>query len=74
VVQEPARPGDQRYTLADTSKLRRHLGWEPATSLAEGLARQWEWQRRESAGRLASGGSFGGAAPGPSTASPLSPP
>jgi nucleoside-diphosphate-sugar epimerase len=44
VKQEPARAGDQRYTLADTSKLRRHLGWEPRTSLDEGLRRQWEWQ------------------------------
>jgi nucleoside-diphosphate-sugar epimerase len=47
VRQEGARPGDQRYTCADTSKLRRHLGWEPRTRLAEGLARQWEWQQRE---------------------------
>jgi nucleoside-diphosphate-sugar epimerase len=44
---EPARPGDQRYTFADTSKLRRHLGWEPRITLDEGLARQWEWQRTE---------------------------
>jgi nucleoside-diphosphate-sugar epimerase len=47
VRQEAARPGDQRYTCADTGKLRRHLGWEPHTRLAEGLARQWEWQKRE---------------------------
>jgi nucleoside-diphosphate-sugar epimerase len=45
--QVPARPGDQRYTFADTTKLRQHLGWEPTVSLAEGLARQWEWQERE---------------------------
>jgi nucleoside-diphosphate-sugar epimerase len=50
VRQEAARPGDQRYTCADTGKLRRHLGWEPHTRLAEGLARQWEWQQRELAG------------------------
>jgi nucleoside-diphosphate-sugar epimerase len=42
---EPARVGDQRHTFADTTKLRRHLGWEPKTGLDEGLARQWEWQR-----------------------------
>src|SRR5262249_22686887 len=30
---EPARPGDQRYTTADTSKLQRHLGWQPRTGL-----------------------------------------
>jgi nucleoside-diphosphate-sugar epimerase len=44
VRQEPARPGDQRYTFADTSKLRHHLGWQPRTGLVEGLARQWQWQ------------------------------
>ncbi len=46
VKQAPERPGDQRYTFADTTKLRRHLGWEPRTSLDDGLARQWEWQAR----------------------------
>lgn len=44
VKTEPARIGDQRHTFADTTKLRRHLGWAPAVSLDEGLARQWEWQ------------------------------
>ncbi len=41
----PARPGDQRYTGADTSKIRRHLGWEPKVGLDEGLKRQIDWQR-----------------------------
>jgi nucleoside-diphosphate-sugar epimerase len=47
VHQAPPRPGDQRSTCADTAKLRRHLRWEPRVRLAEGLARQVEWQRRE---------------------------
>jgi nucleoside-diphosphate-sugar epimerase len=47
VRQESARPGDQRYTLADTNKLRRHCGWEPRISLDEGLRRQWEWQHAQ---------------------------
>jgi nucleoside-diphosphate-sugar epimerase len=47
VKREPARDGDQRHTLADTAKLRSHLGWRPRTGLREGLARQWEWQRQE---------------------------
>jgi nucleoside-diphosphate-sugar epimerase len=47
-VREAARPGDQRYTFADTARLRHHLGWAPRTSLDEGLARQWQWQ----AGRM----------------------
>jgi nucleoside-diphosphate-sugar epimerase len=42
---EPARPGDQRSTVADTSRLERHLGWRAKTSLDEGLARQVAWQQ-----------------------------
>jgi nucleoside-diphosphate-sugar epimerase len=42
---EPARPGDQRHTFADTTKLRSHLDWEPRTALEEGLARQWAWHQ-----------------------------
>jgi nucleoside-diphosphate-sugar epimerase len=43
---EPARPGDQRSTFADTSKLRQQLGWQPRMPLEVGLARQVEWQRQ----------------------------
>jgi len=43
--QEVERPGDQRYTFADTSRIRRDLGWEPRVSLDDGLGRQWQWQR-----------------------------
>jgi nucleoside-diphosphate-sugar epimerase len=46
IGREPARPGDQRYTFADTGKLARHLGWQPRTGLDEGLARQVDWQRQ----------------------------
>jgi nucleoside-diphosphate-sugar epimerase len=49
IRQEPPRPGDQRYTFADTAKLRTHLGWEPHVGLDEGLARQWAWQQAEPA-------------------------
>ena len=45
VRHEPARPGDQRSTFADTGKLFRHLGWKPRTTLDEGLAHQVEWQK-----------------------------
>lgn len=48
VKNEPARLGDQRHTFADTTKLRRHLGWEPKMTLDEGLARQFEWQQNKS--------------------------
>ncbi|HEX7078711.1 MAG TPA: NAD-dependent epimerase/dehydratase family protein [Candidatus Eisenbacteria bacterium] len=43
---EPKAPGDPRDTSADTALARRDLGYAPATDLAEGLRRQWEWQRR----------------------------
>lgn len=44
VAFKPARVGDQRQTTADTAKIRSHLGWQSKTRLADGLARQWEWQ------------------------------
>jgi UDP-glucuronate 4-epimerase len=40
---EPAVPGDQRRTKADTERIRADLGWEPRTSLEEGLRAQWAW-------------------------------
>ena len=35
--------GDQRRSFADTSAIRRDLGWAPTTPLRDGLAEQWEW-------------------------------
>jgi UDP-glucuronate 4-epimerase len=35
--------GDVRRTRADVSKASRDLGWGPTTSLADGLAAQWDW-------------------------------
>ena len=40
---QPAVPGDQRRTQADTTRIRTELGWQPRVSLEDGLARQWEW-------------------------------
>jgi UDP-glucose 4-epimerase len=37
--------GDPRDTSADTKLARRDLGYEPRTTLEQGLALQWEWQR-----------------------------
>ena len=45
VLRQSARTGDQRYTMADTTKLWRHLAWQPRVSLDDGLARQVAWQR-----------------------------
>ena len=40
------QPGDVTATGGSIERARRLLGWKPATSMAEGLARQWDWQRR----------------------------
>jgi len=47
----PAVPGDQRRTKADTSLIRAELGWEPTTTLREGLGAQWEWAAARVAAR-----------------------
>lgn len=47
----PAVPGDQRRTKADTSLIRDELGWEPTTTLREGLGAQWEWAAARVAAR-----------------------
>lgn len=46
IRREPARLGDQRHTFADTSRLARHVGWQPKILLDDGLARQASWQRQ----------------------------
>jgi UDP-glucuronate 4-epimerase len=49
VDRQPPVPGDQRRTKADTTRIREDIGWEPVTSLEDGLQAQWRW----SAGRVA---------------------
>ncbi|MGL4422927.1 MAG: NAD-dependent epimerase/dehydratase family protein [Gemmataceae bacterium] len=44
---EPERLGDQRQTMADTTKIRAHLGWTPQVSLRQGLRQQWDWHARQ---------------------------
>lgn len=39
------RPGDQRVFVADVSKAKRLLGWEPSTPIREGVARLLGWVR-----------------------------
>lgn len=41
----PARRGDQRHTLADTSRAQDHFGYRPQIAPHEGLARQVAWQQ-----------------------------
>ena len=43
---KPVQPGDVPRTMADVSKARRMLGYEPSTSFNEGVAKQYEWWRR----------------------------
>ena len=43
VVSAPRRRGDQARTLADTTRIREALGWEPTTRFADGLEAQWRW-------------------------------
>ena len=43
IVRVPRRKGDQPRSLADTSRVRAEIGWEPTTCFADGLAAQWRW-------------------------------
>jgi nucleoside-diphosphate-sugar epimerase len=45
IERHPPRKGDQLATGADVTKLFRHVGWKPTTSVDDGLARQIEWQK-----------------------------
>ena len=48
VERTEAVAGDQRRTKADTTRIRDDLGWQPSTSLEDGLRAQWEWAAVES--------------------------
>lgn len=50
----PARPGDQRRTVADVSKARAALGYEPAVGPDDGLRRQVAWHVAERSGDVRS--------------------
>jgi UDP-glucose 4-epimerase len=39
----PRRPGDARHSYLEYTKAKTELGWQPETSLREGLARTWEY-------------------------------
>lgn len=51
IVRLPRRPGDQLRTRANIDKARRLLGYEPATSLEEGLRAEIAWIESQMAGR-----------------------
>jgi UDP-glucose 4-epimerase len=43
VEHAPLRPGDQRHMVADISKARQVLGWQPQISFEEGVQRTVRW-------------------------------
>ena len=43
VVRLPRREGDAARTAADTTRIRRELGWQPSTGFEDGLAAHWRW-------------------------------
>ena len=47
VTYGPERGGDIKHSLADISGARKHLGYEPKVSFAEGLRRTVEWYRAQ---------------------------
>ncbi len=48
---EPAVPGDQTRTAADTSRIRAELGWAPRVGFDEGIEAQWKWASARVAAR-----------------------
>lgn len=43
LIERPAAKGDVRRTAPDTTRVERDLGWQPATSLEDGLKHHWDW-------------------------------
>jgi nucleoside-diphosphate-sugar epimerase len=52
---EPARPGDIRHSVADITRARRDLGYEPGVDLQEGLRATVAWYRRQPATTVVTG-------------------
>ncbi len=55
VARKPPRPGDQLKTHANIGKARRVLGYNPTTTLREGLEREVAWFREKIVGHVAAG-------------------
>ena len=45
IEQQPLQPGDVEITYADIAKARAMLGYDPHTTMEQGIARQVEWYR-----------------------------
>lgn len=51
VCEAPRRPGDPERLVADSERIRRDLGWEPAYPGLESIVRSaWEWRLRNPGG------------------------
>ena len=46
-VYGPERTGDVKHSLADISKAKKHLGYNPATSVQEGLIKTFNWYKEQ---------------------------
>ena len=54
IEHRPTRAGDQRHTIADTSRARVELGWQPSVLPRDGLAAEAAWVRGLAPSGLAS--------------------
>lgn len=45
LVFQPAQPGDVTANVLDISKVREAIGWNPSTTLDEGIAQTWSWMK-----------------------------
>lgn len=45
IVYSPGRMTDAPRVVLNIDRIRRHLGWQPSTSIDVGLRRTWEWVR-----------------------------
>jgi CDP-paratose 2-epimerase len=50
------RPGDQRYYVSDTRKLRKAIGWQPRVGVAEGVGELYRWLAETHSPRVAAHG------------------
>lgn len=46
IDRKPMQPGDVERTYADLTRSKAELGYEPQTTLAQGIAKQWEWMQK----------------------------
>ena len=51
IIRRPMQPGDMKITYADISKAKKMLGYDPQTSLEEGLKNLVEWYQKEAFGK-----------------------